>query len=291
MDKVLSFFSAKLGLHFLEFDSEAVNKTGVRASVCYDVNLHFIAPVFPLADNAAPPIKAHAERVQKRDMMVLAFTFFFKNEKELLSGIEKAGLSIIHQYKDDETYHSLGMVHFTEYVLDSRDTFGLSIAFANYKKRQSVKSSSFITGLDRFIIMVKDIDEYMRFFQKNFGFEFQELDPEIEKRDGIRSCICWDARLHLIAPRYPLQDSLPPPMRRKIELLETQDYVVMALTFTVDDIETARSKLKAAGITVQEHEYKKSNDYASIGLKNFEEIMTYPEDTFDHVIGFAKYEK
>jgi hypothetical protein len=85
-------------------------------------------------------------------------------------------------------------------------------------------------------------------------------------------------------------DKATPSMRKKMELLKTNDFVFLALTFMVDDSAKIGKQLEKRGIRMQKFKYEKSHDYASIGMDNFEEVMTVEEDTFGIVIGFSSYD-
>jgi len=148
-----------------------------------------------------------------------------------------------------------------------------------------------VTGLDRIVIMVKDMDRALEFFSGKLGMEFKELDKEISERDGVRSYVCHETHLHLIAPILPLSENAPPPMKRRAALLEKQPFVFMALTFMVDDPTQAAADLERQGIRIQPHRYEASHDYASIGMDSFAEVMTFADETFGLVMGFAKYDR
>lgn len=146
-----------------------------------------------------------------------------------------------------------------------------------------------VKGLDRLVIMVRDIDKAVKMFGDKFGMEFKELQKSISERDGLRSCVCHKTHLHLISPILPLPKNAPPPMVKRVELLKKHEYIFMALTFKVEEPKKAGAELEAGGVRLQKHKYEKSHDYASIGLDNFEEVMTMDEDTFGLVVGLADY--
>ena len=145
-----------------------------------------------------------------------------------------------------------------------------------------------VKGLDRIVIMVRDMDKALEFFSGKLGMKFQELSEDISKRDGVRSYVCHETHVHLISPILPLPDNAAPPMRKRVDLLKENETVYMALTFMVDDPAAAAAELEQQGIRFQ-HRYEESHDYASIGMDNFVEVITSPEDTFGIVMGFAAY--
>jgi catechol 2,3-dioxygenase-like lactoylglutathione lyase family enzyme len=147
-----------------------------------------------------------------------------------------------------------------------------------------------IIGLDRIEILVRDMDKALDLFSNKLGMKFIELTKEISERDGIRSLVCHETHIHLISPILPLPENAPPPLKAKTEMLKTQEAFIMAITFKVEEPQKASVELQKQGIKIQKHQYKKSHDYASIGLDNFEEVITYPESTLGILIGFADYE-
>jgi len=148
-----------------------------------------------------------------------------------------------------------------------------------------------VTGLDRVEFMVRDIDKAVEFFSTKFGMEFKELSKDISERDGVRSFVCHETHIHLVSPILPLPDNAPPPMRKTIELLKEKETVFMALTFMVDDPTKAAAELEQQGVGIQQHKYEASHDYASIGMDNFAQVMTFADETFGLVMGFAKYDR
>lgn len=145
-----------------------------------------------------------------------------------------------------------------------------------------------VLGLDRLLIMVKDIDKALDFFSGTLGMNFKELEEGISKRDGIRSYICHEAHLHLISPILPLSDKLPPPMKKNMELLDKSEAVLLAITFKVDNVDEIEDKLSKSGVRFP-HGYSESSDYKSEGLDKFREIVTAAEDTFGITFGFTSY--
>ena len=147
-----------------------------------------------------------------------------------------------------------------------------------------------ITGLDRIVIMVRDIDKALEFFSGKLGMEFKELQQDISERDGVRIYVCHETHLHLISPILPLPENAAPPMKKRVELLKEHEAIINAVTFMVEDTAQAETELKQLGIHIQ-HKYEPSHDYASIGLDNFAEVVTQDTDTFGIVLGFASYDQ
>ena len=142
-----------------------------------------------------------------------------------------------------------------------------------------------VLGLDRVVIMVKDMDKALDFFSGKLGMDFLELDPEISKRDGVFSYICHETQVHLISPIFPIPKNAV-PVFKQMELLEKKAAFLCAITFFVDDIEQTKKVLEESGHKIL-FQYKKSNDYSTIGLGNFEELII--RTSFNIVIGFVQY--
>jgi catechol 2,3-dioxygenase-like lactoylglutathione lyase family enzyme len=166
---------------------------------------------------------------------------------------------------------------------------GISFLFDDDSKRKSQDADGVIKGLDRIIIMVNDIDKAVNLFSGRYGMQFKELDKEVSERDGLRSYVCHETHLHLVAPVLNKLSSVTPSMKKKLDLLKTNEFVFLALTFMVDNPVKIGEELENKGVRMQKFRYVKSHDYASIGMDNFEEVMTVEEDTFGIVIGFANY--
>jgi catechol 2,3-dioxygenase-like lactoylglutathione lyase family enzyme len=116
-----------------------------------------------------------------------------------------------------------------------------------------------VKGMDRVVIMVRDIDKALEFFSQKLGMEFKELDKNISERDGVRSYVCHQTHVHLISPILPLPENAAPPMRKRVDLLRKNEAIFNALTFMVDDKAKVEAELKQQGITIQ-HRYEASPD-------------------------------
>jgi catechol 2,3-dioxygenase-like lactoylglutathione lyase family enzyme len=147
-----------------------------------------------------------------------------------------------------------------------------------------------VQGLDRIEIMVRDLDRALAFFSGTLGMNFVELDKTIARRDGIRAVTCHEAHLHLFEPILPLPSSAPPPLRNLVEKLKTSEAVIVALAFAVDDARQTATDLTQQNIRIQ-HQFEPSHDYASMGMDNFTQVVTLPDDTLGILMTFARYDR
>src|SRR5512145_1193603 len=132
------------------------------------------------------------------------------------------------------------------------------------------------TGLDRIVIMVRDIDKALAFFSGKLGMEFKELAPEISERDGNRGFVCHETHIHLICPRLPLPETAPLPMRQGAEMLKEKEAIVLVLLFKVDDPRAAMAEMKQDGFGIL-RVWEDSHDYASLGMDNLVEFLIDPQ--------------
>jgi catechol 2,3-dioxygenase-like lactoylglutathione lyase family enzyme len=147
-----------------------------------------------------------------------------------------------------------------------------------------------VKGLDRVVIMARDIDKAVDFFSTTFDMKFKELSKPISERDGVRCFLCHETRVQLISPNFPIPDNAPPPFKKRAELLKEKEMFIMALAFEVDAPTEAAAELEERGIRIQ-HKYEESHDYVSIGMDNFVEVVPNDEDTFGVVMALAKYDR
>jgi catechol 2,3-dioxygenase-like lactoylglutathione lyase family enzyme len=146
-----------------------------------------------------------------------------------------------------------------------------------------------IEGLDRIIIMVRDMDKALKFFSGILGMEFKELAKEIQERDGNRGFVCHKAHIHLVQPRLPLPETAPPPLKRGAELLREKEAVVLVLIFKVDDPTKASTELKQQGFDIL-RTWEESHDYASLGMDNLVEFLVDSKDTIGIPMVFSRWD-
>jgi len=97
-----------------------------------------------------------------------------------------------------------------------------------------------ITRIDHVGIAVPDLDEAVRFYADAFGV--QVVHEEVNEEQGVREAMLavGDSHIQLLAPLRP--DS---PIGK---FLERQGPGIQQVAYTVDDIEAAADRLRAAGV-------------------------------------------
>lgn len=97
-----------------------------------------------------------------------------------------------------------------------------------------------ITRIDHVGIAVPDLDEAIRFYADAFGV--QVVHEEVNEEQGVREAMLavGDSHIQLLAPLRP--DS---PIGR---FLDRQGPGIQQVAYTVDDIEVAADRLRAAGV-------------------------------------------
>ena len=145
-----------------------------------------------------------------------------------------------------------------------------------------------IPGLDRIEIMVRNLDHALEFFSGKLGLTFVSLGETIARRDGVKAAVCSEAYLHLFEPVLPLSLSAPPPLRTLVEMLKTREAVIVAIAFAVDDARHTAEDLRQHNIRIQ-HIFEPSHDYVSMGMENFAQAVTLPDDTLGLLMTFASY--
>lgn len=145
-----------------------------------------------------------------------------------------------------------------------------------------------VTGLDRIVIMVRDIDKAMALFSEKFGMKFMELDEKIQKRDGNRGYVCHETHLHIVSPILPLPASAPPPLRKGAEMIKDKESMVLVLIFKVDDAGKAIGEMQEEGFSII-RTWPDNDDYASVGMNNLVEFLIDPQDTLGLPICFSTW--
>ncbi|MGA1662538.1 MAG: methylmalonyl-CoA epimerase [Candidatus Nanopelagicales bacterium] len=97
-----------------------------------------------------------------------------------------------------------------------------------------------ITRIDHVGIAVPDLDEAIRFYADAFGVEV--VHEEVNEEQGVREAMLavGDSHIQLLAPLRP--DS---PIGR---FLDRQGPGIQQVAYTVDDIDAASDRLRAAGV-------------------------------------------
>jgi hypothetical protein len=135
-----------------------------------------------------------------------------------------------------------------------------------------------ITGLDRIIVMVRDMDKALDLFSGKLGMKFKELDKDVQMMAGNRGCVCHETHIHLVQPNNPLPENAPPPLRKAAELVKENEAMVMILIFKVKDSKKSSGELKGKGLTVL-RSWEDDHEYKSVGMDNLYEYLFDPKDT------------
>jgi catechol 2,3-dioxygenase-like lactoylglutathione lyase family enzyme len=297
IDKALEFFSQKLGMEFKELDKNISERDGVRSYVCHKTHVHLISPILPLPENAAPPMKKRVDLLKKNAAIFNALTFMVDDTAKVEAELKQQGITIQHRYEASPDYASIGMDNFREVVTSDEGTLGLVIGLAAYDRQHinhysSTKgeSSMKVTGLDRIVVMVRDMDKALAFFSGKLGMQFRELSKEIQERDGNRGFVCHETHLHLVQPRLPLPEGAAPFLKQGAELLKEKEAVVLVLLFKMDDPLAAAEEMKQQGFVIL-RTWEENHDYASVGMDNLVEFIVDPKDTLGIAMGFSKWDR
>lgn len=283
MDKALQFYSGALGMRFHELDADISKRDGVRSCVCHQTHIHLISPILPLPENAAPPMRKKAALLQEQEAFVQALTFRVDDPFKAGAELEAQGLRIQHRYEKSHDYASVGLDNFEEVVLDDADTFGLVIGLANYDEPSAppplARSATIeVSGMDRVIVMVRDMDKALDLFSRKLGMAFMETDKEVQKKAGNRGCVCLDSHVHMVQPNTPVPDDAPPPIKQAAELLRGRESLVRVVVYKTEDSRADAERMRKAGFSVI-RSWEDDHDYASVGIDNLYEYLFDPRDT------------
>ena len=286
IDKTIRFFSDKFGMAFLELDKTISARDGVRSAVCHKTHLHLISPILPLPQNAPPPMVKRVELLKEHEYVFMALTFRTDNPFQAGAELEKQGVRLQgHRYKKSGDYASIGLNNFEEVMAMDEDTFGLVIGLADYTDNKASGNCLTstppipVTGLDRIIVMVRDMDKALDLFSGKLGLTFRETDKTVQLHAGNRGLVCHDAHIHLVQPNNPLPSTVPPPLKMASELLKTRESMIMLLIFKVADAKKVSKRVGEAGLVVI-RSWEDDHDYAAVGMDNLYEYLFDPKDTF-----------
>jgi catechol 2,3-dioxygenase-like lactoylglutathione lyase family enzyme len=294
-DRAAGLLADVFGLEYQRLIDPIAERDRVNSLVCHPLNLHFVSPMLPISNGTPPPMAETAGLLDRHPAILLGISFLVDNLDQARKELPAKGIALqSRRYEQSPDYVSVGMDRFEEILSDPEGTLGLLVSFSSYDlltcPPRETRTPALVKGLDRFVIMVRDMDKALSLFSGKLGMRFLKLDDSISERDHVVSYVCPETHLHLIAPIYPVAKGTPPPMLKKIDSLKEHEAIFQALTFLVDDIAAAERALTDHGIRVQKHRYAKSHDYSSIGMDNFEEIMTEEDDSLGILMGFAKYD-
>lgn len=135
-----------------------------------------------------------------------------------------------------------------------------------------------VTGLDRIIVMVRDMDKALAFFSGKLGLKFRETDKKVQFAAGNRGLVCHEAHIHLVQPNDPMPESAPPPLKMASKLLKEREAMMMVLVFKVADAKKESGKAKELGLTIIKS-WEDDHDYAAVGMDNLYEYLFDPKDT------------
>ena len=134
-----------------------------------------------------------------------------------------------------------------------------------------------MSGVNRVVIVVKDIVRAGRLFSELLGAKF--YDAGIVDRFGVKAMVSWDGGIELISP--VTEDS------EAARFLREKGEGVYTVIFNVDDADQAASRAKALGvrqtgiIEFDQHPF----------FKKFKEILLAPEDTCGAFVALAQIER
>lgn len=136
MDRALTFFSAVMGVQFVEPRSPAHAKSGCRIAMSLDKRMELISPVAAtLPDMNPPDPRGLAKRLEEQgDGVLYALIFKVKDLDRAVANAQEHGVRLtgnrIEFARDEKT----GRSNFKEVVFNEEDTFGIKMAFAEYQK-------------------------------------------------------------------------------------------------------------------------------------------------------------
>lgn len=136
MDKALEFFSDVLGVNMTEIKGALPDMSGLRLAVSLDTKLELISPVAaPVVDTNPPDPFTLARRLdQEGDGILYALVFKVRNLEHALANAERNGVRMIGKVIEVPREDQLGLSDFKEAVLAENDTFGIKMAFVEYRR-------------------------------------------------------------------------------------------------------------------------------------------------------------
>jgi len=279
MEKALNFYSGKLGMDFFELDPEISKRDGVLSYICHDTHLHLISPILPLPENATPALKQQVHLLEQTESFLNAITFFVDDLEAVKEALEAHGHKILFKYEKTHDYDTIGLGGFEELVTESQTTFNTIMGFVQYEKcRGNIKkiekdpNAVELTGLDRVIFMVHDMDRALDFFHGILGIEFKETAKETQEKAFNRGCVSLDHHLHLVQPYIPMPETAPPPLQQASKKIQEDKGMLSLVVYRTEDSKIARDKMVKMGYDVLKS-WENDNDYASVGIKDLYEYL------------------
>ncbi len=90
-----------------------------------------------------------------------------------------------------------------------------------------------ILGMDRLVIMVRDLEKAIDLFGNKYGLEVKQLSSDIAERYGANMFLCPQCNLEVISPILPLPENTSPDIKNAVKMLEKQESVIMAFGLKV----------------------------------------------------------
>jgi hypothetical protein len=152
------------------------------------------------------------------------------------------------------------------------------VLFISAKKNIKFLFIMEIIGLDRIVVMVRDMDKALAFFSGKLGMCFKELDKDVQLMAGNQGFVCHETHIHLVQPNNPMPENAPPPLKKAAELIKEKEAMVMVLLFKTQDAKKSSEELKEKGLTVI-RSWEDDHEYRSVGMDNLFEYLFDPKDT------------
>jgi len=149
-----------------------------------------------------------------------------------------------------------------------------------------------IEGIDRVVLVVKDMDKAVELVSKLLEIDFEEERGPLLDEVGIRVSVGYHKKTKLLVemmqPVYPLKDVKPPDPIAMAKAVEHVDAAVWAIAFRVKDTEESAADLESKGIRVV---HKVEMPQGPIGITNWVELITNKEDTLGVNMAFVSYKE
>lgn len=136
MDRALSFFSAVMGVKFVELKGLAPDMSGCRVAISLDKRLELISPVAEKLPDMNPPDPIGLARrlEQQGDGLLYALVLRVKDLDQAVANAERHGVRLTGNRVEFPRDEQLGLRDIKEVVFNEEDTFGIKMAFAEYQK-------------------------------------------------------------------------------------------------------------------------------------------------------------
>jgi methylmalonyl-CoA/ethylmalonyl-CoA epimerase len=120
-------------------------------------------------------------------------------------------------------------------------------------------------GLDRVVIVVKDLDKAAKRYSELLGTSF--WDAGVQEKQGVRAMVSWDGQIELMSPVSAQSGAAI--------FLEKKGEGVFGVAWKVKDIDEAAAQMTKKGFQIMER-----FDFPDApGFKLFKEIVLHPKET------------